>query len=104
LIAAGWCNNSYGANLMSPTYLRRLERKSPPEVVAAYREGKLSVRSVQVLPRLSPRRQLSFLRDRQAVVEQHTERCRRLSELINGYLDTHSEINLESLREILALT
>ena len=83
-------------------YIRRLERKSPPEVVAAYREGILSARSARCLVKLSVAKQLAFLRRQQNQQHWHKERCRQVAEAISRYLDDCTgRPDLEQLRLLL---
>jgi len=89
---------------MNPTWekrLRRLQKHGHPELVKAFEAGEISARSVRYFVRLSKPQQLAELRARQNVLRQH--RCRCVTELINDYLNNHTVVDLEGVREILAL-
>ena len=90
---------------MNPTrtkYIRRLEQKCPAEVVAAYRQERLSARSARRLSRLSAAEQLAFLNQRQNQQDWHNERCRQVAEAISRYLDDCAgKPDLEQLRLLL---
>ena len=73
-------------------------------LVKAFCAGQISARSVSYFVRLSRPKQLAELRRRQNTLAQHTERCRQVTEFINAYLDSHEQIELESLRQALTRT
>ena len=79
--------------------LRRVEKRSLPEVLDAVHAGKLSPRVADQLLYLSPTRQRVELAKRLRTAEEREQLTHRVAEVIRNYLDHHQTVDLHALRE-----
>jgi hypothetical protein len=76
---------------------RRVMRRSIPEVVAAVRSGKMSLRLADQMLCLPPAKQRAELQRRLKAIEDRERVGVRVTAEIRQYLDTHTKVDLMEL-------
>ncbi len=76
--------------------LRRIERRSLPEALAAYRAGRISARMLDSMLYLSPTEQRAELERRLRIAQERGHKSQLAAQTIRDYLDeVHDRIDLQ---------